>query len=238
MAQTGPGSTKYRPSTWARVIEEEECHGDIFAVILQSRRILDWSSSLVCRRLCKPHDLPFLAADPSAFSLPRDPQIIAGTNNLKLHLSYILLPTTTMAINGIDSRDIEHMVISKPSSASIIRHPAYWFEDGSLIVQVQDVAYKLHKTLLTRHSPVLSTLSSSTDEGYSVSALRIPDELGVLSEEFERLLEHLYHDMYVRLIALSFPGTSGGVPCSPSFVKILRFRHASRTIRVYLASII
>lgn len=82
-------------------------------------------------------------------------------------------------------------------------HPSYWFDDGSLVLHIQSTAYKLHRSFVTRHSPALQALTRSSEDGYSVSVLRIPDELGVLSADFERLLEHLYHDMYVHLITLS-----------------------------------
>ncbi|KAH8102383.1 hypothetical protein BXZ70DRAFT_1006314 [Cristinia sonorae] len=68
-------------------------------------------------------------------------------------------------------------------------HPSYWFDDGSIILHVQDTSYKLHRSLIARHSPFLNSLSDTTDD------LRIPEGLGVLSEDFDRLLEHLYHDI-------------------------------------------
>ncbi|KAI0353228.1 hypothetical protein OH77DRAFT_1407452 [Trametes cingulata] len=86
------------------------------------------------------------------------------------------------------------------------RHARYWLDDGSLVVRAQDDVYKVHRTLLHRHSKVLAALppSSSADAnaeeaGESGKAdglvvVHIPDELEVKSEDFEALLEHLYHD--------------------------------------------
>ncbi|EIW53294.1 uncharacterized protein TRAVEDRAFT_154698 [Trametes versicolor FP-101664 SS1] len=80
----------------------------------------------------------------------------------------------------------------------IRRHARYWLEDGSLVVRAQDDFYKVHRTLLHRHSKVLAALGPSpTDDGHTVDGLvvvHIPDALEVRSADFEALLEHLYHD--------------------------------------------
>lgn len=77
------------------------------------------------------------------------------------------------------------------------RHPAFWLEDGSVIVRAENDAFKIHWTLLTRHSPYFSTLpKSKSDEHSDVPIVLIPDHLGVSSLDFEALLQHLYHDMY------------------------------------------
>lgn len=81
---------------------------------------------------------------------------------------------------------------------AIRRHARYWLEDGSLVVRAQDDFYKVHRTLLHRHSQVFAALSpSSTNGEHTVDGLvvvHIPDALEVRSADFEALLEHLYHD--------------------------------------------
>ncbi|KAI0364914.1 hypothetical protein BV20DRAFT_955300 [Pilatotrama ljubarskyi] len=81
------------------------------------------------------------------------------------------------------------------------RHARYWLDDGSLVVRAQDDIYKVHRTLLHRHSKVLASLSPSADaedekggRADGLVVVHIPDELEVRSEDFEALLEHLYHD--------------------------------------------
>ncbi|KAI8982947.1 hypothetical protein BD414DRAFT_464037 [Trametes punicea] len=81
------------------------------------------------------------------------------------------------------------------------RHARYWLDDGSLVVRAQDDIYKVHRTLLHRHSKVLASLSPSLDDTNDskrttdgLVIVHIPDELQVRSEDFEALLEHLYHD--------------------------------------------
>ena len=81
------------------------------------------------------------------------------------------------------------------------RHHRYWLDDGSLILRAQNDLYKVHRTLLERHSRLLSTIHASADldkasnavDGMAVTS--IPDELGVASTDVEILLEHLYHDV-------------------------------------------
>lgn len=85
------------------------------------------------------------------------------------------------------------------------RHPKYWLDDGSLIVRTQNDMYKVHRTLLHRHSSVLSSLAGSASQPQNrickqtaidgCPIVHVPDELGVDSADFEALLEHLYHDV-------------------------------------------
>ncbi|KAG6329910.1 hypothetical protein ID866_9181 [Astraeus odoratus] len=75
------------------------------------------------------------------------------------------------------------------------RHPRYWFEDGSVIVQASDkqeraTAFKLHNGLLRRHSGYFSGLHLERSSG----VVTISSNLGVQLEDFISLLEHLYHD--------------------------------------------
>ena len=81
------------------------------------------------------------------------------------------------------------------------RHAKYWLDDGSLILQTHDSLYKVHRTLLERHSRLLASLHTPGDveeKGKLVEGLivvRVPDELEVRSADLEILLEYLYHDV-------------------------------------------
>ena len=79
------------------------------------------------------------------------------------------------------------------------RHHKYWLDDGSLILRAQNDLYKVHRTLLERHSRLLATLHSPDgDRGKSVEGLAVvhlPEELEVRSGDVEILLEYLYHDV-------------------------------------------
>ena len=79
-------------------------------------------------------------------------------------------------------------------------HEKYWLEDGSLVLRSQATLYKVHRTLLHRHSPVLASLgpaANGTKAGSldGVAAVTIPEERGVKDADFDVLLEHLYHDV-------------------------------------------
>ncbi|KAJ7364104.1 hypothetical protein DFH08DRAFT_838354 [Mycena albidolilacea] len=83
------------------------------------------------------------------------------------------------------------------------RHPIFWFEDASLILQVEAVTFKVHRTLLARQSPFLHTAklsdasadTSSTDSGLKCDYINIDPARKVSALDCEVLLQHLYHDM-------------------------------------------
>ncbi|KAI0784912.1 hypothetical protein C8Q75DRAFT_336400 [Abortiporus biennis] len=74
--------------------------------------------------------------------------------------------------------------------ASSRQHPAYWLDDGTLIVHVGDSAFKVYDTLL-QQSTVLASLPRWTEQ--DVPAIQIPDHLAVQRADFEALLDHLYN---------------------------------------------
>jgi len=87
------------------------------------------------------------------------------------------------------------------------RRSRYWLEDGSLVLSLCHNVYKVHKTLLFRHSPTLTKWTRQQKNDHKVTAenlfqevagcahVRVPDEVGLRDEDLEALLEHLYHDV-------------------------------------------
>jgi hypothetical protein len=87
------------------------------------------------------------------------------------------------------------------------RHSQYWLEDGSLILLSFHNLYKVHKTLLLRHSPTLAKWENRCHIELSIvdehllpeiaecTHITIPDDIGLRNEDLEALLEHLYHDV-------------------------------------------
>lgn len=82
------------------------------------------------------------------------------------------------------------------------RHPIYWFDDGSVIVKASDgqvdgqdgvVLFRIHESLLRRHSKVVLQREPEED-GCAVPTVAIPLALGVQVQDFTSLLAHLYHD--------------------------------------------
>ncbi|KIL66982.1 hypothetical protein M378DRAFT_159925 [Amanita muscaria Koide BX008] len=69
------------------------------------------------------------------------------------------------------------------------KHPVYWFNDGSIVLQVQEQLFRVHLSLLSRLSPYFAGLR--TDTLTNIVGLGN----GTLAHDFRVLLEHLYHDI-------------------------------------------
>ncbi|KAF8801685.1 hypothetical protein BYT27DRAFT_7114369 [Phlegmacium glaucopus] len=92
---------------------------------------------------------------------------------------------------------------------SIIRnHPIYWFDDGSLVLGVEVQRFKVHRTLLSRHSRFFASFStpqeiscSDLTASGSPAVVQTSDHIvleqrkEVKAEDVEALLQHLYHDV-------------------------------------------
>ncbi|KAF8206320.1 hypothetical protein K438DRAFT_1578158 [Mycena galopus ATCC 62051] len=81
------------------------------------------------------------------------------------------------------------------------RHPIFWFDDASLVLQVEAVKFKVHRTLLTRQSPFFSSAvnrspaMASPDNGLECDHITIDPARKVSATDCEALLQHLYHDL-------------------------------------------
>ncbi|CAK5268483.1 unnamed protein product [Mycena citricolor] len=74
----------------------------------------------------------------------------------------------------------------------------FWFDDGSLILEIQSKRFKIHRTLLTRHSPYISSLlQNAVPTMAEPQAVVIDASRDTSAEDFEVLLQHLYHDFPV-----------------------------------------
>lgn len=86
---------------------------------------------------------------------------------------------------------------------AILNHPIYWFEDGSLILDADVVRFKVHQTVLSRHSRFFAALPKlqEPDNSHSNSTLNVcrlvilERERQVRVDDLEALLQHLYHDV-------------------------------------------
>jgi hypothetical protein len=81
----------------------------------------------------------------------------------------------------------------------------FWFDDGSILVSLAPVVYKLHKSILDRLSKKFAlwllgamdpaALALSRAIGHSqMPIIAIPGQLDIAIGDFETLLAHLYHD--------------------------------------------
>ena len=85
------------------------------------------------------------------------------------------------------------------------RSDRFWFNDGSVLVSLAPLVYKVHKSILDRHSskftlwlldvgdPAALALSRAIDDA-GTPVIAIPSGLDTSVEDFEALLAHLYHD--------------------------------------------
>lgn len=119
---------------------------------------------------------------------------------------------------------------------------SFWFDDGSVIIAVARERFRLHRSLLSRHSPVLESLPVSQSAGTGtndVPIVEIPEGL-TNTKDFTALLEHLYHDVYVLLLAHVYLTISPSAPLllrpitSPRLFKASRL--CSTTCSVVLAT--
>src|ERR1700733_3943841 len=84
-------------------------------------------------------------------------------------------------------------------------HPTFWFDDGSVVLRVQDHLFKVHRSFLSRHSSffaqhqyITKTSEDNREDGdMDCDYIMIGHERRVLVQDVEILLEHLYHDVWV-----------------------------------------
>ncbi|OJT05755.1 hypothetical protein TRAPUB_3393 [Trametes pubescens] len=99
---------------------------------------------------------------------------------------------TTDALAGLAVSDA--LSDSRPEVArGVKRHQEYWFDDGSIIVIAEHTAYKIHKSVLARHSEVFNGLfsvpqTSADDHLDGCPVVHLSDS----SEDFSTLLKALY----------------------------------------------
>ncbi|PPQ68074.1 hypothetical protein CVT24_002938 [Panaeolus cyanescens] len=108
--------------------------------------------------------------------------------------SHVLRPMTTDLPTSLEK---EH----REGEVSIRKHPIYYFDDGSLILDVQVERFKLHHALLSRHSRYFSSITlPNQSKGFDLDAktghyhVVVEEERGVKPKDVEALLQHFYHD--------------------------------------------
>ncbi|KAG6872398.1 hypothetical protein C0995_009988 [Termitomyces sp. Mi166 len=82
---------------------------------------------------------------------------------------------------------------------SAMKHPVFWFNDGSIVLHVENQVFKVHKSLLSRHSRFFAGThaSASVNDGSDLafdSYISVDQSRSVRAKDLEVLLEHLYHD--------------------------------------------
>lgn len=95
-----------------------------------------------------------------------------------------------MPSTNSDTVHHDHRLTAPPTAQPMPQ--SYWFHDGSVIVSLQGSRFKLHESLLVRHSPYFSSIASA--RGGVGEVIAIPDERTDV-ESFTALLGQLYHDV-------------------------------------------
>jgi BTB/POZ domain len=83
------------------------------------------------------------------------------------------------------------------SSQTISRHSEFWFTDGSVVVIVGNTAFRIHKSILIKHSDVFSDLftvpqpENDTENIDGCPVVHLPDALS----DFIDVMKALYHPL-------------------------------------------
>lgn len=80
-----------------------------------------------------------------------------------------------------------------------MKHPNFWFDDGSIVLHVENRVFKVHRALLSRHSRFFSEVEPSANisdgpEPLLGPYLSVDTSRSVRAKDVEVLLEYLYHD--------------------------------------------
>ncbi|KAF8640333.1 hypothetical protein AX17_000005 [Amanita inopinata Kibby_2008] len=85
----------------------------------------------------------------------------------------------------------------QPPSQPLIQHGEFWFEDGSVVAIIEDQSFRVHQSILTRHSEFFAAMflipqppDQETVDGCPV--IRLTDELN----DFVDLMKVLYHPFH------------------------------------------
>ncbi|KAF8064857.1 hypothetical protein FPV67DRAFT_158026 [Lyophyllum atratum] len=80
------------------------------------------------------------------------------------------------------------------------RSTEFWFSDGSIIVIVENTAFRIHKSILSRHSDVFSDLftvpqpQTGSEKIDGVEAVRLTDDLSGFTDVIRALYEPFHFD--------------------------------------------
>ncbi|KAF7967059.1 hypothetical protein HWV62_35951 [Athelia sp. TMB] len=81
-------------------------------------------------------------------------------------------------------------------ATTITQHPTFWFDDGSVILNVETTSFRVHRSILCSHSTIFSDmfslprLSAAGEKG-DCPVVDMPDR----AEDFICLLQALYQPL-------------------------------------------
>ena len=96
-------------------------------------------------------------------------------------------------------------ILATIACEGLTQHKVYWFHDGSLVLRIQNHLFKVHRTLISRHSRFFASKIEQFSEddvvGSNVAKIAhgactyLEVERDVSASDVEALLGHLYHDV-------------------------------------------
>lgn len=102
------------------------------------------------------------------------------------------------------SSESSKMTVTTETSSetgSAIEHKQFWFHDGSIIIRVEAVLFRVHQTVLSCHSQFFSDLfavpqpKNSRTSAKGCPVVRLQDN----AEDFANFLSAIYNPQYVIL---------------------------------------
>jgi hypothetical protein len=100
---------------------------------------------------------------------------------------------------------VSNLLDPEGSHENVTQHLKFWFDDGSIVFRVQNHLFKVHWSLLSRHSSFFAHHRIKASYGSMAGNWGVDKIPGVyivvdpsrhvLTQDVEVLLEHLYHDV-------------------------------------------
>lgn len=87
---------------------------------------------------------------------------------------------------------------SQDQQQEVLRHPDFWLRDGSIILSVQHVLFKVHQTILAQHSEIFADLFDLPQPDPEFGGDDLLEGCRVVQlqdspDDFEDLLRAIYH---------------------------------------------
>lgn len=103
----------------------------------------------------------------------------------------------------------------------MIKHPEFWFDDGSVLVVTGETMYKLHRSLIVRFSPRFfdrccqsTKVPSELSADSSTPCYSLRDDSNISQTDFNTLVAYITHDMWVNRSASNFRTYAQCISCS------------------------
>ena len=119
-------------------------------------------------------------------------------------IAFLFLLSATPAMSPTSTVALDHNTCSSTPDWKVVatQHPDFWFSDGSIVLCVDKTLFRVHQTILGKHSEVfedLFTLPQPIQEEEMVEGCRVV-MLHDSKEEFGDLLNAIYDPSYASIL--------------------------------------